>query len=101
MDGFDMARVEIRPSGGHPYAVVVDDVATGRGGWRKRGSRCLGNAGNAANVEQAELFALAINAGKSVLAAEWFAMSDVEKVVTTIAEAGLAAAVLAWLLEQE
>lgn len=92
------ARVEIRPSGGHTYAVVVEDVRNPTGGWEKRVIRSFGNASNPRNVEAAHAFANAANIlGVVRTARKEVTKDDVKsalKLVLGVAVAGAVAAVV-------
>jgi hypothetical protein len=95
-----VVRVEIRPSGRHEYAVVVDDQLQSSGTWRKRVIRSFGNAANPSNVDKANRFAAAINAGKSFLAAEIEVNREtLLHALTLLAGAAIAAAAVAWLFK--
>lgn len=97
-----MARVEIRPSGGHEYAVVVEDVQDEHGNWRKKTIRSFGNAQNQENVEKARKFAHAINAGKSLLEAEWDAnQEDLKELLGVAVGLTIAGMAAKWLFEDE
>lgn len=97
-----MARVEIRPSGGHQYVVVVDDVWDDVAGWRKRVIRSFGNVNNLNATRDAHAFAAAVNAGKSFLEAEYeVSKEDLLNALKILAGAALAAAAIAWLFGEK
>lgn len=97
-----MARVELRPSGGHKYAVVVEDVQDQHGNWKKKVIRSFGNASEPGNVEKAKKFAAAVNAGKSFVQADWEAnRKDILQALTIMVGATLAAAAVSWLFGEE
>lgn len=65
-----MARMERRPSGGHVYAVVVEDVRQGNR-WRKKVVKSFGNVSDPARTREAEQFAAALTAARELQGAGW------------------------------
>ncbi len=96
-----MARVELRPSGQYTYAVVVEDLQEG-GAWRKKVIGSFGNAADPKNVQKAHVFANAVNAGKSLIAASAEAEAeDILKALGVVVGAAVAALAIAWLFREQ
>lgn len=97
-----MARVELRPSGNHNYAIVVEDYQIADGTWRKKVIGSFGNAGVTANVQKAQMFAAAVNAGKSLLVASTNATpEDMKKALGLIVGTAIAALAITWLFQKK